>query len=268
MFPANRSVSAAILAVFVSALAPNRSPAQVVGGRLADPTTKVPTKPTPRLPDGRPDLGNSKGAWNPRIIENIAGVGPGAPARTPVEKVIDVPFLPWAKKVYDERVASLQLDDPEARCLPPGVPRMNATPFPFQIYQLPDRVIFLYEGGAHSWRVVYTDGRPHPKDPNPTYLGDGVGHWDGDTLVIDTVGFNTGTWLDQDGHPHSEQLHVIERYQRVDEMTLRYEVTIDDPGAYTAPWTTAYTIPWQPNAELLEYICQENNKDIAHMVGK
>jgi hypothetical protein len=238
-----------------------------VGGRAADLPARA-SKPAPRLPDGHPDLGNGKGSWNPRIIENIAGVGPGAPRRTPVEKVIDVPFLPWAKEVYEKRIASLQLDDPEARCLPPGVPRMMATPFPFQIFQLPDRVLFLYEGGAHVWRVIYTDGRPHPKDPNPTYLGDSVGHWEGDTLVVDVIGFNDRTWLDQDGHPHTEALHVIERYTRRDEMTLHYEVTIEDPKTYSKPWTTSYTIPWQPNMELLEYICQENNKDLEHMVGK
>jgi hypothetical protein len=241
--------------------------AQAIAGRIPDPS-KGPARPTPRLPDGRPDLGNGKGSWNPRIIENIAGVGPGAPRRTPVEKVIDVPFQPWAKKVYEERIANIQLEDPEARCLPPGIPRLMATPFPFQIYQQPDRVLFVFEGGTHIWRVVYTDGRQHPKDPNPTYLGDSVGHWEGDTLVVDVVGFNDRTWLDQDGHPHTEALHVIERYTRVNENTLHYEVTIDDPMAYTKPWTTSYTIPWAAGWEPMEYVCQENNKDVQHMVGK
>ena len=145
---------------------------------------------------------------------------------------------------------------------------MMATPFPFQIFQLPDRVLFLYEGGAHVWREIFTDGRPHPKDPNPTFLGDSIGHWEGDTLVVDAIGFNDKTWLDQDGHPHTEALHVIERYTRTDEMTLRYEATIDDPDTYAAKWTTAYTIPWQPGAELSEYICQENNQDVTHIQGK
>jgi hypothetical protein len=240
-----------------------------VGGRFPDlPESKTPPKPTPRLADGHPDLGNGKGAWNPRIIENIAGVGPGGARRSPVEKIVDVPFQPWAKKAYEEHLANLSKDDPEGLCLPPGVPRMMATPFPFQIFQQPDRVIFVFEGGAHVWRVIYTDGRPHPKDPNPTFLGDSVGRWEGDTLVVDVIGFNDETWLDQDGHPHSEALHVIERYTRTDEMTLHYEATIDDPKAYTKTWTTSYTIPWYPGAELLEYICQENNKDLPHLVGK
>jgi hypothetical protein len=181
---------------------------------------------------------------------------------------VDVPFQPWAKAAFDQRQATLLKDDPEGLCLPPGIPRLMATPFPFQIFQLPDRVLFVFEGGAHIWRAIYTDGRTHPKDPNPSFLGDSIGHWEGDTLVVDVVGFNDTTWLDQDGHPHTEALHVVERYTRTDEMTLHYEVTIDDPKAYTKPWSSGYTIPWSPGTELLEYICQENNKDLPHMVGK
>ena len=222
--------------------------------------------PAPRLPDGRPDLGNGRGSWNPRVIANIAGVGD--PNRSPVERVVDVPFQPWAKAVYDERQGNLQKHDPESKCLPPGLPRMMATPFPFQIFQLSDRVLFIFEGGAHIWRTIHTDGRPHPKDPNPSFLGDSIGHWEGDTLVVDVIGFNEMTWLDQAGHPHTDALHVIERFTRADEMTLRYEATIDDPKAYTKPWTMSYTIPWAAGVELYEYICQENNKDLPHMVGK
>ena len=253
-----------LLALFV--LAFSTLSAQV-GGRIADPPKGTPVGPTPRLPDGRPDLGNGKGAWNPRTIVNLAGVGRQGPARSPVEKVIELPFLPWAKAYYEEAQANLAKDDPEALCLPPGIPRMTATPFPFQIYQQPDRVIFIYEGGAHVWRVIYTDGRAHSKDPNPTYLGESIGHWEGDTLVVDVIGFNDRTWLDQDGHPHTEKLHVIERYTRVNELTLRYEFTIDDPGAYSEPWSNSYTIPWAPGAELYEYICQENNQDVRHLFG-
>jgi hypothetical protein len=239
----------------------------IVAGRLPDPTVEHP-RPAPRLADGHPDLGNDKGAWNPRIIVNLSGEGTGGPDRSPVERKVDVPFQPWAKTLYEKRMGDLQKDDPEARCLPPGVPRMMATPFPFQIYQLPGRVLFLYEGGAHVFRTVYTDGRPHQKDPNPSFLGDSIGRWEGDTFVVDAVGFNDEFWLDQDGHPHTESLHVIERYTRTDEMTLHYEVTIDDPKAYTGPWTSSYTIPWSAGTELLEYICQENNKDLRHLVGR
>ena len=241
---------------------------QIIAGRLPDaprsPSGSV--RPTPRLADGHPDLGNGKGSWNPRVIANIAGVGD--PNRSPVETIVDVPFQPWAKAVYEDRQANLQLYDPESRCQPPGIPRMMATPFPFQIFQLTDRVLFIFEGGAHIWRTIYTDGRAHPNDPNPSFLGDSVGHWEGDTLVVDVVGFNEATWIDQAGHPHTDALHVVERFTRTNEMTLRYEVTIDDPHAYTKTWTTAYSIPWAAGIELYEYICQENNKDIPHMVGK
>ncbi len=239
-----------------------------VGGRLPEATATRKPGAAPRLPDGRPDLGNGKGSWNPRIIANIAGVGPGGPARSPVEKLIEVPFQPWAKAVYEARLATLSKTDPEGLCLPPGIPRMMATPFPFQIFQQPDRVIFLFEGGAHMWRTIYTDGRPHPKEPNLTYLGDSIGHWEEDTLVVDVVGFNEKTWLDQDGHPHTDALHVIEKFTRTDEMTLHYSATIEDPKTYTMPWTTSYTIPWQPGAEPYEYICQEDNKDLVHLVGR
>jgi hypothetical protein len=253
--------------VLLAAAAPALAQAPVAG-RIPDPPASRKAGPTPRLPDGRPDLGNGKGAWNPRVVANLSGTGRGARDRSPVESIVDVPFQPWAKTLYDERLANLSVDDPEARCLPPGIPRLYATPFPFQIYQQPDRIIFIFEGGAHIWRVVYMDGRPHRKEPNPSFVGDAIGRWDGDTLVVDTIGFNDTTWLDQEGHPHTESLHTVERFTRRDEMTLHYQVTIDDRMAYTNSWTTSYTIPWAPGAELLEYICQENNKDLPHMVGK
>ena len=238
--------------------------AGMIPERPAAATSAV--RPAPRLPDGHPDLGNGKGSWNPRVMANLAGVGD--PNRSQVERKVDVPFQPWAKAVYEARQGNLQQHDPESRCLPPGIPRMMATPFPFQIFQLSDRVLFVFEGGAHVWRAIYTDGRAHAKDPSPSFLGDSVGHWEGDTLTVDVNGFNEATWLDQAGHPHTDALHVIERFTRANELTLHYEVTIDDPKAYTKPWTTSYTIPWAPGAELYEYICQENNKDLAHMVGR
>jgi hypothetical protein len=260
-------VRALLGAILVSTLtAPGFAQTVAVAGRVPEPSAAEPARPAPRLPDGHPDLGNGKGSWNPRVIANIAGVGD--PNRSPVEHVVDVPFQPWARAVYEERQANLQKHDPESRCLPPGIPRMMATPFPFQIFQLSDRVLFVFEGGAHIWRTIFTDGRPHPKDPNPSFLGDSVGRWEGDTLVVDVVGLNEATWLDQAGHPHTEALHAIERFTRTSEMTLHYAVTIDDPLAYTKPWTTSYTIPWAPGVELFEYICQENNKDLGHMVGK
>src|SRR5580700_8991987 len=233
----------------------------------------------PRLADGHPDLGNGKGVWSPRIVDDISGNGRGekdektrAAQMLMVDQRIDVPFLPWAKDIYEQREATLSKDDPESFCLPPGIPRMMNTPFPMQIYQLPDRIMQVYEGGAHMWRIIYMDGRKHaPEDKwKPTYLGEGIGHWEGDTLVGDVTGFNDRSWLDAAGHPHTEQLHVIERYTRTKEDNLHYEATIDDPGTYAKPWTTGWNVKWVPNWELYEYVCQENNKDVMiehHMVG-
>jgi len=260
-----------LLAIAFSASVPAYLAAQGgIGGRLNDvPRAQAANpKPAPRLADGKPDLGNGKGAWNPRTIVNLSGTGTGGPNRSPVEKLIEIPFKPEAKKIYEQHQATLSKDDPEALCLPPGIPRMMATPFPFQIFQQPDRVIFIFEGAAHVWRIIYTDGRPHSKDPNPTYLGKSIGHWEGDTLVTDVIGFNDRTWLDQDGHPHSEALHVMEKFTRLNELSMRYEVTIDDPVMYEKPWTTSYLIPFVPGGELFEYICQENNVDVRHLVGK
>ena len=130
--------------------------------------------------------------------------------------------------------------------------------------------MFVFEGGAHVWRPVYMDGRQHtPAEKwNPTYLGEAIGHWEGDTLVVDVTGFNDRTWLDQAGHPHTEDMHVIERYTRVDARTLHYEATVDDPKTYSKPWTTSWNIPFMPGWEPYEYICQENNKDLNHLIGK
>ncbi len=142
------------------------------------------------------------------------------------------------------------------------------TPYPTEIFQLPNRIVFVYEGGAHVWRNIWMDGRKQPKDPNPDYLGYSVGKWEGDTLVVDTIGFNDRTWLDAAGHGHGEKLHVTERFTRTDSNTLKVEATIDDPDYYTKPWTVVTQATWMPNEEILEYICQENNRDLKHLVGK
>lgn len=251
------------------ALAPAPAKAQ------AQKKAAVKAGPTPRMPDGHPDLGNGKGSWSPRTIDDISGNGGGEKEEATrlaqmkmVDERVDVPFLPAAKAIYEERDRNLSKDDPESFCLPPGIPRMMLQPFAFQIMQFPDRIIFLFEGGAHVWRTIYMNRKEHPKEfPQLTFLGDSIGHWEGDTLVIDVTGFNEKTWLDPAGHPHTEQLHVIERYTREDEMTLHYQATIDDPGSYTKPWTVGYRIKWNPGWELYEYICQENNLDRPHMVG-
>ncbi len=224
----------------------------------------APAKPTPHLADGRPDFGGD-GAWFPGFSGNIAetqwkGVHSA-------DKHVDVPFLPAALELFNHRVETIAKEDPEAQCLPVGVPRYMFDPYAFQMVQTRDRVLFLFEGDNYLWREVFTDGRQHPTSIKPSWLGDSVGHYEGDTLVIDVTGFNGKAWLDQAGHPQSEKQHLVERYTRSDYNTLKYEVMIDDPGAYSASWTTSNSVRWRPGFELMEFICQENEKDAQHMLA-
>jgi hypothetical protein len=137
-----------------------------------------------------------------------------------------------AEALYKERRANLSKDDPGGHCLPAGVPRIS--PFPYKIVQTPTLVVILDEGNVHSYRQFFLDGRGHPKDPDPLWMGDSIAKWDGDTLVVDTIGFNDKTWLNGQGLPHSDQLHVIERYRRLDAGRLEIEITLEDPKAFTS----------------------------------
>ena len=235
---------------------------------VSEPVRRAPTTPagpTPHLADGRPDFGG-KGAWYPGFAGNIAELKwKGVKS---ADRHVDVPFLPWALNLFNERVETIGKDDPEAKCLPVGVPRYMFDPYPFQMIQMADRVVFLFEGDNYPWRVVPTDGRAHPKNVNPTWMGDATGHYEGDTLVVDVVGFNGLAWLDQAGHAQTEQAHLVERYTRTDSRTLKYEVTIDDPGAYSQSWIASNTVSWRPGMELIEYVCNENEKSSVHMIGK
>ncbi len=221
--------------------------------------------PAPHLPDGRPDFGG-KGAWYPGFNGNVAEtMWKGVKS---ADKHVDVPFLPWSLETFNHRVETLSKEDPEARCLPVGVPRFMFDPYPFQIVQTRDQVIFVFEGDNYLWRVVNLDPKmSHAKNLKPTWLGDAVGHYEGDTLVVDVTGFNGLAWLDQAGHATTEKLHLTERYTRTDSLALKYEATIDDPGAYSAPWTVYNTVRWRTGMELGESICQENEKSSVHMVG-
>jgi hypothetical protein len=246
------------------------------------PTARPPVEPAPRFADRTPNLGRvpgEKGVWDVPYIQNMGMRIPGPDGRTAAERgpapneaggrggataEPDVPFLPWARGVYDYNSKNNSKYDPEGYCLPPGGPRLMATPYPMEVIQQPEhkRIFMVFEGATHIWREIYMDGRPHPQGDalNPTYLGHSVGHWDRDTLVVDVAGFNENTWLDYYGHPHTDLLHVVERFTRPNKGTLRYEATIDDPGAYSKPWTVAWNIPWNAEGELTEYICQENNR--------
>jgi hypothetical protein len=182
-------------------------------------------------------------------------------------RVSEVPWKPWTKALYDDRVAN-QLE-PHTRCKPSGGPRQFLTPYGLEIVEFPEsrEIILMDLGGPHAYRQIFMDGRPHPKDLTPTYYGHSTGRWEGDTLVIDSVGFNEKFWLDRQGTPHTEKLHMIEKLTRTDANTIKYDVTIDDPGAYTKPWSSGFNLRWVANSELFEYICQDNNFASDLMVG-
>jgi hypothetical protein len=268
--------------VFAQAPAPPEPDANINlnAGRIAGTGRgrgpRPPSRPTPHLPDGRVNLGplpGEKGVWegnagatlatNPKGIDN-----PRMNLPTNL-KIADVPFQPWAREVYNYRQSTTTKDDPHVRCKPSGGPRMFHTPYGFEFLDMPDqqRIVIVGVGGPHTWRTIYMDGRAHPKDLDPSFAGHSVGHWEGDSLVIDTVGFNEKFWLTREGIPYTEKLHLTERFTRTDYNTLKYEATIDDPGAYTKPWTGGWLIQWQPTEELYEYVCQDNNRDVRHMYG-
>jgi hypothetical protein len=220
-----------------------------------------PARPAPRGTDGRAHFGGTtlteKGLWLP----TIGITAPVAPLET-------VPFQPWARALYDDRQTH-ELE-PHTRCKASGVTRQFETPYGVEFVEFPElKSLFIFDvGGPHTYRTVHMDGRGHPKTLTPTYYGHSIGWWEGDTLVIDTTGFNEGFWLDRRGFPHTDQMHTIERYTRVDYNTVRYEATIDDPGAYTKPWTGGFNLRWEANTELFEYVCQQANYAHELMVGQ
>lgn len=222
-----------------------------------------PDAPTPRLPDGTPILGSLEdglGMWGRGPGPMVAGADyPPADA---------VPFKPWSRALYDYRQETLAKDDPHVRCAPPGGPRQFAVPFGLQIVQVPhmNKVFILSGGSTRPWREIHLDSE-HPEYVNPSYFGHSVGHWEGDTLIVDTIGFNERFWIHREGYPHTESLHLVERISRPKMDTLRYEITIDDPEAYTQPWSTEWTKTWEPGIEFIEYFCQDNNIDQFHMMG-
>ena len=212
--------------------------------------------PAPKQADGKPDL---SGLW---LTQGIY-IGDIAKDLKPGE----VPFQPWAEALYKQRRETLSKDDPTGWCIPGGVPRSDAVPYPFKVLHTRGMVVILYEA-VHAYRQIFTDGRELPKDPNPTWLGYSVGHWEGDEFVVRTEGFNDRGWLDNNGHPATEQLKVIERFRRKDFGHMAIEITIDDSKAYTKPWKVTLPLVLSADNELLEYICVENNKDLEHLVGK
>jgi hypothetical protein len=213
--------------------------------------------PVPRTVDGKPDLSGIYQANNGTQFQNVA-------ANLRPE---DFPIQPWAAALAKKREEENRKDDPYSHCMPPAVPRINVANHPFKILQLPGLLAILYET-SYVFRQIFTDGRPLPKDPQPTWLGYSVGRWENDTLVVDSNGFNDRNWLDGDkGHPLSDALRVTERFRRIDFGHLEIQVTIDDPKVYTKPWTIKESLNLLPDTELLENIC-ENERDSGHLVGK
>jgi hypothetical protein len=180
----------------------------------------------------------------------------------------NIPYQPWARAVAAQRQRD-QLE-PHARCKPSGAARQFATPYGVDFVDMPElkRVYIMDVGGPHTYRIIYTDGREHPKDFAPTYYGHSTGTWDGDTFIVDTVGYNEKFWLERGNFVATDKLHTIERFTRTAYNTMRYDLTIDDPGAYTQQWTADnYTISLRTTDELFEYICQDNNQGAELMVG-
>jgi len=214
--------------------------------------------PARRTADGKPDL---SGFWMPvQAVKHLMNLAADL-------KPEDVPLQPWAAQLYKERIDNNGKDHPGVRCLPSGIPEKNNIPDGLKVVQTPELLIFLYESRT-IYRQVFMDGRSLPKNAQPTWMGYSVGKWEGDTLVIETIGQNGKTWLDMRGLPGTEEMKVTERYTRPSIGRINIDVTIDDPKAYTKPWKV--TLNWRlvPDTDLIESICEENNRDLPHMVGK
>jgi hypothetical protein len=225
-------------------------------GRAAGP----PPAPTPRDANGRAIIDNTltdKGVWTPVFGINI----PIAPVldKGPEAAEASIPFQPWAKALFDAR-QDYQFE-PHTRCKPSGVARQFITPYGVEFVNLPDlKRLYIFDiGGPHTYRTVYMDGRSHPAHLEPSFYGHSVGWWEGDTLVVDSIGFNEQFWTDRRGVPTTNQLHTIERFTRTNHDTMDYKLTIDDPGAYTKIWTTDFNLRLEKGTELYEYVCQEDN---------
>jgi len=222
--------------------------------------------PVPKAADGKPDL---SGLWvrarNPNQRTTTLAMGPNLEDfMRPGEKI--PPLLPAAEALHQQRMANFMADRPAARCLPHGIPDQMLIRVPLKIVQNPGLTLILYEEFAR-FRQIFTDGRKLPPVSGPAWLGYSIGSWDGDWFVVDTRGFNDKSWLDDSGRPHTEALHTIERFRRRDFGHMDVEVTIDDPQAYTKPWSFPMEFEFLADTEMIEDVC-DNEKDTAHAVGK
>jgi hypothetical protein len=236
--------------------------------------------PAPRASDGKPDLSGVWAAEPSDDLKSLLGPNPSAnPLGADLQfvskyalnlfsdvKPEEVPMRPEAAALFRQRMESDGRDIPTSHCLPGGIP-FSSLIAPFKVIQTPDLTVILFEDNNPP-RQIYTDGRKHPVDPEPTWVGYSVGRWEADVLVVDTIGFNDRTWLDGFGHPHSEAMHVVERFGRRDFGHMELQITIDDPKMYTRPFTVKATHRLLPDTDVLEAICAENEKDRVHITNK
>ena len=220
-----------------------------------------PAGPAPVNAQGRVVLGGAdakdKGVWTP-----VFGI------TDPITPYAQIPFQPWAKAVFDYRQKK-ELE-PHTRCKASGFARQFLTPYGVEFLELPElKQMYIFDiGGPHTFRTIYMDGRPHPTEWQPTNYGHSTGKWEGNTFVVDTVGYNEEFWMDRRGMPHTDKLHTIERFTRKDKNTIEYKVTIDDPGAYTKTFDGGFSLRWNQGEELFEYVCQQANQAAELMVGE
>jgi hypothetical protein len=247
---------------------------------------KVGDLPPPRNADGRVILGSvpgDEGSWNgfgsrPMLIE-LDEIPPGSiiantpmelleqfPQRFPKIKYSEVPYQPWAKALFEAR--SRTRFEPYTRCKPGPGAREVATAYGTEFVEFPDQqLIYMFPvGGPRHFRVIYMDGRAHPENLKPSYHGHSIGRWEGDTLVVETAGINEKAWFDAEGSPHTDQLRLEERFSRVTYNTLKYEITIDDPAAYTQPWSSGFYMDWN-TGDSFEFVCQDQNMAFELMLG-
>ena len=263
-------VAVASLAILMAALAFGQAPRAARAGGGPAPAK---AGPVTRLPDGKPDF---QGLWDAANFAAAYDIEdhPVAQFEIPAGKgvIVDpadgkIPYQSWALAKKNDLMEHHMFQDPEAHCTLAGVPRQMYAPFGFQIFQPKGFVVIFFEA-FHAYRIIDLSGRPHPASQVKLFQGDSVGHWEGDTLVVDVANQNDKTWFDMSGNFHSDSIHVVERYTPVDADNIKYEATIDDPKVYTRPWTINFGLRRNKQAgfELMEFACVEGEKDLQHYV--
>lgn len=223
----------------------------------------------PRTPDGKPDL---SGMWVMQAPQrtgpaNLPGCEPAAPEFMNIAASINggLPYQPWAADLVSKRRAEQRINDPLSHCVPIGIIRLHTVPIYKKVVQVPGLLVLMNEYNA-SYRQIFTDGRPLPVDPNPSWNAYSSGKWEGDTLVVKSAGFRDGLWLDNTGNPLTQAATITERFRRPNFGNLEIEITVDDPKAYTKPWSVKLNQTIKLDSDLLDLVCNENEKDLKHLV--